>query len=274
MRCVWAQERLLLYLAGELSPRETALLLRHLEGCEACTVLAEELAETQARVESSLQTDMEAPATLEASIMKAVREEPARRKPWRVSLPHGGWGWSLQWAAAALCLLVAGFALGSSYARRGLPWGPGEARTLDLALLARIPPHSLGLPFVTPPLASRMLTAQARFPVLAVDLQPEGARLVEAGAAMVQGVPVADLRYEFGGERIVLLQMDAAKLAPPAFHDTVFRSESYLAGKRKGFSYVAWRSGRTNCVMVAPSKVPMHNLFRLACHACEKQDRL
>jgi len=39
------------------------------------------------------------------------------------------------------------------------------------------------------------------------------------------------------------------------------------------WAYVAWRSGKTNCVMVARS-VSMHLLFHLACRACEQQDRL
>jgi hypothetical protein len=42
--------------------------------------------------------------------------------------------------------------------------------------------------------------------------------------------------------------------------------------KTGDLTYVAWSFGRTNCVMVART-VPMHLLFRLACHVSEKLER-
>ena len=36
-------------------------------------------------------------------------------------------------------------------------------------------------------------------------------------------------------------------------------------------TYVAWRFGRTTNVMVA-RQVPMHRLFRLGCHTCEREE--
>src|ERR1051326_152064 len=82
MNCAWVQERLPLYLAGELEPAQRSRLTRHLEQCAACTAMAEQLAETQEQMESALSTPIEAPASLDARVMAAVRSMPAPRPAW------------------------------------------------------------------------------------------------------------------------------------------------------------------------------------------------
>ena len=71
MRCARVQDRLLLYLAGELEPREEEALRRHVESCSHCSAVAAELAETQELVASALRTTVTAPASLHARVMAA-----------------------------------------------------------------------------------------------------------------------------------------------------------------------------------------------------------
>jgi anti-sigma factor RsiW len=270
MRCGWVQERLMLYLAGELRTQETARLLRHLDGCAACAAQVEALAETQERVEVAVRTDIEAPDRLVARVMESVRTLPAPRRSWRVLFPRWEWRPRLALASGALCLLLIGFAAGR--------WHPrSSAATLDLASLAQVhaaEQQAAGFRTSDPQQLSRALASQVDFPVPVVDLKPEGAPLLGGTQSRVQGVPVALLHYNWQGERISLFVMDDRKLSPPALPQVAsISADSYLAGKRDGLTYVAWRSGRTNCILVART-VPMHLLFRLACHACEKQESL
>src|SRR5260370_14355843 len=87
MNCAWVKERLLLYLAGELEPGQTARLVRHLERCTPCHTMMESLAETAGRGEAALPTPIEPPATLDARVMEIVRGLPAPRRPWPGLLP-------------------------------------------------------------------------------------------------------------------------------------------------------------------------------------------
>src|SRR5262249_2598676 len=125
MRCAWVQERLLLYLDGELPPREAAGLVRHLERCAACTAQAESLAERQAPGDTSLATAIEAPAALDARVMEAVRGLPAPRRPWGAPLQRG-WLPRLAWVPAAVCLLMVGFYAGS--------WNAARTRPVDVEM--------------------------------------------------------------------------------------------------------------------------------------------
>ena len=70
----------------------------------------------------------------------------------------------------------------------------------------------------------------------------------------------------------MLLVEGSLALSPPALRQVVFRPDSYFVRKMNGLTYVTWSFGRTNCVLVARA-VPMHLLFRLACHASEKLER-
>jgi anti-sigma factor RsiW len=270
MKCTWVQEHLVLYLAGELAAPETAQILEHLEMCAECMAQAEALAETQARLEAAIHTTVEAPTTLEARVMEVVRALPAPQRPWFRVLPRWGWRPSLALASAALCLLGLGFVIGRWQA---LPSGGVHATTLNWASLD--PEGNAETQLQSDPRQlSQALTSLVDFSVPVVDLKPEGAALVGGNRSVVQGVTVARLHYAWQGQPVALFVMDDKKLAPPMLPQAAFGSaDSYLAGKAHGLTYVAWHTGRTNCVMVARS-VPMHLLFRLACHACEKQERL
>ncbi len=269
MRCAWVQDRLVLYLAGELGPQETARLLRHLETCAACTTLAESLADTQEDMEAAMRTDLEAPPTLDARVMEAVRALPTPRRSWRVLVPQWDGRLRLALAGAALCLIVGGF-----FAGRMLRPAGGRVPTLDLAALSLPASEGPGISVSDPAQLSQQLTPQVEFAVPAVDLKAEGAPLVGGSRSTLQGVPVARLRYNWQGQPVWLYVMDDKKLTPPALPQVASNgSDSYLAGKNHGLIYVAWHTGKTNCLMVART-VPMHLLFRFACHACEKQERL
>src|SRR5579862_4551912 len=99
MRCARVQERLALYLAGELTPRENARLIHHQARCAACAALAEDLAATQERVEAVLRAEVEAPATLDARVMAAIRALPPRQASWAGLLPQ--WRGHARFALAA-----------------------------------------------------------------------------------------------------------------------------------------------------------------------------
>jgi anti-sigma factor RsiW len=278
MRCGWVQDRLLLYLSGELGPRQAARLVRHLEQCTACAALAEELAETQEKMEAVLRTQVAAPAALDARVMEVVRGLPVPRRSWDALFPRWRWDQGLALIAAALCLVVAGFSAGSWHTTRTAAVSRATAPALDLGLLGEIhrrPQKTIGsaeLRISGPERLSRALTPLVRFPVAAVDLRSQGLRLMGGSKVTVRAVPVACLHYDWQGERVSLFQMDAGKLSPPALRPVEFNGEFYLVGESASLSYVAWRSGRTNCALVA--HVRPERLLRLACSACDALDRL
>jgi anti-sigma factor RsiW len=263
---------LLLYLAGELEPSQTARLMRHLERCSTCTAAAEQLSETAARVEAALPTTIEAPATLDARVMEAVRGLPAPRRPWTALFPRPRLLHRLALGSAVLALMIASFFMGRWDAGR---MASRPAPALDLALLGDAHRQLLSAPGTEiqtqdPQKLAQALAPLLRFPAAVVDLRPEGLRLVGGKPAEVHGVPVAALHYDWEGQRVSLFQMGT--LSPPALRQVIFRSDSYFVRKVGGLTYVAWSFGGTNCVMVAQN-VPMHQLFRFACHASEKLER-
>jgi anti-sigma factor RsiW len=270
MRCAWVQERLLLYLARELGAQEAEQIRAHLQKCAVCAGQAEEFTKLQESVDSVLQTQAEAPARLEARVMEAVRALPAPRSSWlvRLFLPERRPRLVLAAGALSLLLMVGLAVLRFQYYETALP--------LDMVLLSEA--HSVTgqrppqVPGSVPEELAQALSGRVQFPIAVADLHKEGAKLLGGSRTVVQGAPVAQLQYEYQGERISLFEMDAAKLAPPLPKSASFPSDSYFVAKREGVAYVAWRNGKTNCVMVARS-VPMHLLFHLACRACEQQDR-
>jgi anti-sigma factor RsiW len=288
MNCGRVQERLLLYLAGELDPRERTGVAQHLEQCARCTALAEKLADTQEWVQAALATSVEASPALDARVMEAVRRLPIPRPPRHLALPRMRVRQRLALVSAVVCVGIAAFMAGS-WVRTPLS-NKVAAPALDLALLGNVHRRSLLAPSGSGPQGARTHSASAEIPasrpeqlakalaprlpfaVAVVDLPAEGMRLVGGSTATLNGVPVAALHYDWKGERISLFQMEARALAPAALGQVVVKPDSYFVRKTGGLSYVAWSFGRTNCVMVARD-VPMHLLFRLACHASEKLER-
>jgi anti-sigma factor RsiW len=278
MNCAWVRERMLLYLAGELDPPQAARLIRHLESCAACAAMAERLAETAGQVEAALPTTIEPPERLDARVMEVVRGLPAPRRPWPVPFPRQRIMHRLALAGAALSLMVVSFSAGRWDVLRSQPPPAPMAAMLDLSLLGDAHRQSLHAawaseaPATQPQQLSRALAPLLPFPVAVVDLPGEGMRLVSGRREVVNGVPVAVLRYEWRGQRVSLFQVDARKLSPPGLRQVVVGSDSYFVRKVDGLTYVTWPLRQTHCVMVAQA-VPMHLLFRLACHTSEKLER-
>src|SRR5205814_8372910 len=96
MKCAWIQERLLLYLEGELRGWQAAQVQRHLERCDRCAEHAAMLAAAESQAEAALRVDHEAPAALDARVMEAVRRLPVPRRSCLPALPGlaapRGWG--------------------------------------------------------------------------------------------------------------------------------------------------------------------------------------
>lgn len=272
-KCAATEDLLPLYADGELAERQRDRVARHLDNCPRCAAALSRYVEISARVGAALRAHPETPSTLEARVMETIRKEaprPAARRPA-----------ALRFAVAlGVCAIFAlGFGAGAGFVAARGPAASVHVPVVSLAALERV--HRLaesgGLPLnataTTPDAIDRALRPAVLFPVEAVELPAEGLRLDGAGHTVVEGVPVAVVRYSFGGRSITLLEMDAARLAPDALAHAGERRDTYVAGKRPAGAYVLWRQGGRNCVMLT-SAVPMHDLFRLACHACEKQESL
>jgi anti-sigma factor RsiW len=279
MRCARVQDRLLVYLSGELSPPQAAGVAHHLEHCAACAALAETLAETAEQVDGSLATTIEPPASLDQQVMETIRRLPAPRRPWFAVLHHEGWPQRLAVAGAALCLLIAVFFAGSWNATRNRTVAVAPVPVLDLARLGEAhrellaAPASAEIKVSAPQELAHTLAPLVPFTVGVVDLRSEGLRLVGGSQSSVNGIRVAILHYEWEGERVSLFQMDGRELAPASLRQVVVGSDSYFVKKADGLTYVAWSLGRTNCVIVTHA-MPMHILFRFACHVSERLERV
>ncbi len=272
MKCRWAQDRILLYLAGELRAKESARLLRHLEGCARCNALADELAETQGAVYAALQADIDAPDSLLVRVMSAIRSQPSDRPSWYPFTTRRMRRRTVA-AGAAVCLVavfllagvrsgrIAGFRAGTSAA---------QPPVLDLAALGEIyrtePAHRSETPEEVSRLAAK-LSRYAGIPVAITDLRQEGAELVGCRGCAIQGVRVASIQYQWKGRRVAMFQMDAMKLSAPALRQVPHNGRCYLVGKTKDLTYVLWCSGRTNVALVA--RIPPNDLLQLAMHAGE-----
>lgn len=280
MKCAWVQDRLLLYLAGELEPQQSALLCRHLQHCDRCTAAAEELSEIQDLVDGAIATTVTAPMTLEARVMAAVCAEPVPRVSPRAPLSPGravlpalrSWRRQLAVVSAALSLLIGAYAAGHWHAvwnRTPLSAIPAPARpTLSLSLLGNdhlkylANPQPAQVPGPDPGQVSRGLTPLLKFPVAAVDLQSEGARLLGGRKCQAHGVPIAFLLYDWNGERVSLYQIDGRKIAVPPLREVTYRQRRFQVGEAHGLGYVAWRSGAMHFVMVSGARP--ERLLRLA----------
>lgn len=284
MKCEQAQERLPLYLAQELSDTEQARIQKHLEECPTCREMAEALTETHEHLETAFADPIEASPSLDVRIMAAVRALPPRQKPWQRWFPIPPAEWLAAQALAAACLLCLGFLwggsrtpnspdpLGRTLATSPIPFDRQDYDRL-LSDSQQVRPTS-----TTPETTSQALTQQVRFPVQAVDLQPEGAQLVGGTSATVQGAPVAVLHYDLQGKRVVLIQTAVTSATPtptatPGVSPPAASPERYFVERHAGLTRITWRTGNTRNILFARA-LPMHTLFQLACHACERQERI
>ena len=115
---------------------------------------------------------------------------------------------------------------------------------------------------------SESLSRLTQFSVQPVDLRPEDTKLAGGTCEVLNGVPVACLHYDWEGHRVSLFQVDERRASYRALRD-MGAGENYVARRDAGVSYVAWQSRGLQCVLVS-REMPMHRLFQLACHACER----
>jgi anti-sigma factor RsiW len=268
MKCTRVQDRLLLYLAAELSPRETAGIINHVARCADCTAVAEELARTQERLVAALQTKIDAPTSLDARVMAALRELPVNQPLFNGFRPHVRRPLVY---AASLCFVIfivlAGTIWGRSVSAASLSMATlGEAHnrlitTESADQFQRLDPNQL----------ARQLTAIMKFPVRASDLTSEGAQLIGGNRITVENTSIAELRYRWQGNQVSLFEMGSSRRTPAELRQLGHEADAYYAHKAGDMVYVAWHVGETECIMVARS-VHMHELFHLACRACEQQE--
>jgi anti-sigma factor RsiW len=273
MNCRRTRESLPLYLAEELSPQAREAIRRHLSACSACRDEAEQFAAAEELARAAFREEVAVPEDLDDRVMRAVRALPPSRQSWLAR--WFGPGASLAPIAAAglaLLLMAIGWQLGSRL-------GKAAAGSPVLELTALGTEHerlatSAGdeIPGASRERVAAELSARVRFPVSAIDLSPEATQLVGGAATRLRGTAIACLHYQWNGARVTLFQMETSRLTPPGLREFPHQVESYSAERHNGISYVAWRSGPIGCVLVS-REMPMHRLFQLACHACERQSQ-
>lgn len=274
MKCQQVQGRLLLFLEGELEPREATAVGEHLRECPRCGARAEELAETQEQVEAALRTDISAPPTLEPRVMATVRRLPMRRLQWPAFTPPWSWQRQLNTVGTALCLVLVGF-LGGRVPRRDfrtlrVPAPPPRdsvavqpaPQILELTSLRDDHLQSLTNPRAVtvmgndPRQVAQRLGKQGDCVVVPVKLAASGAQLLGGRWHHVAGVPVAFLCYAWEGQRVSLYQADERRLTLPALraleqHRATHSERCYVVEQSGSLTYMAWCSGMTNYILVA-----------------------
>ena len=266
MRCARVQERLVLYLAGELTPKENDCLSSHLARCAVCATLAEDLTATQERLAVGLNLNVEPPATLDAFVMAAIRALPVRQPSWRRFPPN--WGRIPRYALAAClcCMVILSMAIGSvvgGYYR--------QKPALELASLGRA--HSQRLAALSFPQLrgsdaqqlTRELTPLVAFQVRAANLQSEGALLVGGSRTIVDNVAVAALHYNWEGHCNFPVRDGWSQFGSFATAPDGTRTRRLLRpqGRKSGLRGVAFRQDRLrdggggcSYAPIVPSRLP------------------
>lgn len=258
MKCGWTEERLLLYLAGELEPPEAARVRRHQETCPRCTALLETLAETERMVEGGLRTQVRAPATLDQRVMAGVQSLPSRRFAWPRFAPWWGWQRRFALASAALFLLIGGVVIGQWRARQGNSAISYESPQIDFSLLKTLHAHNLPK---TPAWAQGQelqpdrilhgLSPLQKFSAVPVDLSPGGAHLIGGSLYPVQGEMITVLVYDWKGQRITLLQLKGPPLRLPDSRPRYHKGRQYMVGQMDGLAYVRWWAHDVELVLLS-----------------------
>lgn len=275
MKCWQVQGRLLLFLEGELEPREATEVGEHLRECPRCGARAEELAETQEQVEAALRTDISAPPTLEPRVMATVRRLPVRRLQWPAFTPPWSWQRRLVTAGAAVCLALAGFVAGRApFHNATIPPIPSQRSPRKTVAQAPAPqileltslrddhlqsltnPRAVTVMGNDPRQVAQRLGKQGDCVVVPVKLAASGAQLLGGRWHHVAGVPVAFLCYEWEGQRVSLYQADERRLTLPALraleqHRATHSERCYIVEQSGSLTYMAWCSGMTNYILVA-----------------------
>ena len=279
MKCEWVQERLLLYLAEELEPKESARVVTHMERCDACTSVLEELAESRDTLREAVRTTALPSESLGARIMQSVQASPRRLISWPVQLPVWRTREALAFAACALILVLSGYQWGRSTAGRAPLGGISEASTmppmLDLASLAQThrswDSRSVAGVVDTKVVAER-LSRQTGMTVTPLDIKESNFRLKEGDVLQMNHVPVATMHYDWKGTSVTLAQADGMRLAPlTSLREMRDHGRCFLVQHSGDLTFVLWCEGTETFVLVA--RVPPSQLFALACEVCGKMQR-
>lgn len=275
MKCAWIQERLLLFLAEELGPKDAARVVAHLERCDACAAMLEEFAESQDTLRDAVRTTALPSEALDARIMQRVQASPRRISPWPIQLPVWKPRDILVFAACALILVVSGYQWGHWTAHVPMG-GMSEASTmrpmLDLASLVQAHrswgSHSTADGADTRIMAER-LTRETGMLVAPPDMKESDFRLKDGMVIQMNKVPVATMHYDWKGTSVTLAQADGMRLAPPTtLREMKDHGRCFLVQRSGDLTLVLWCEGTDNYVLVA--RVPPSQLFALACEVCGK----
>ena len=277
MKCAWVQERLLLYLAEELDPAESARIAAHLEGCSDCGVMLEELAESRDTLREALRTTVQPPASLNARILKQVRSLPRHRFPWIARMCKWDPRTVCVVAGCALVLVMAGYQWGRSSALSapipGMPKAVAAHPKLELAALAdshrawdeRF--ESARIDDRDQARVAAHLTRQTGLHITPPDLKDRALRLKDSAVVRMNHIPVAMLHYDWDGVAVSLAQADGNRLAAPSsLREMRDHGHCFLIHQSKGLTYIFWCEGTDNFILMA--RVPPSQLLALACRMC------
>jgi anti-sigma factor RsiW len=258
LTCRWVQDRVLVYLAGELDPVDSGRVWQHLERCTRCAGALEALAEAQDLVEGSLPTSVRAPERLQDQVMNTVRRQQAARASAGAGLRR-----RLSLAGAALGLLGAGYVGGMQHqvlrtpeaghhtlataAAPVLPLAVFQADHRDHAGRVSASPEALD----DPRAVADQLSGRLETPVVPIDLEGVGARLVAGREIRLHDTPSTALNYIWGGESVSVYQVDSAAFSLPFLQEVPADGGCFLVGGEDRQSFVVWCSGPSHFVAVA-----------------------
>ena len=274
MNCTLVQERLLLYLAGELNQKEAASVVTHLARCAACSSLLEETAESRDMLREAVRTMVEPPASLDARILERVQSLPRRHFPWPVQ--NARWSGKRVFAlsACAVLLLLLGYQWGrsSQHSPANIQQAIASMPMLDLASLAQAHKTWQGQGSMQNVdrigLAAR-LSHETGLRVPPLEMNESALHLKAGEVLQMNHVPVATRHYDWKGTSVTLAQADGMRLASPSsLSEMRDHGRCFLVQRSGDLPLVLWCEGTDNFVLVA--RVPPPQLFALACQVCAK----
>lgn len=278
MRCNWVQDRLLLFLAAELGNSETARVVSHLERCEACSALLDEISESQGSLRDAVSTTATPPESLDARIMERVESLPLRRFPWPVQMQIWDRRSILAFSACGAVLLLIGFQWGRMIRPTISVRLPGDAAArpiLDMADLARA--HlSWNASVLTDPVdeikLANSLSHSAGLRIIPLEMTDKQLELKAGSVTQMNRVPVATMRYTWKGTPVTLVQADGMKLSPPTtLKEMRDHGRCFLIEQNGDLTTVLWCEGSDNFILMA--RLPPQKLFPLACLVSAKLKR-
>ncbi|MGI8924236.1 MAG: anti-sigma factor family protein [Fimbriimonadales bacterium] len=232
IECRNLEQRLTLYVLGELDRRAEIEVEAHLAGCRFCCDEETSLRRDVDRLRDIVSTDLRAPAGLMQQVESLVREKHSHRptgfRP--LALVAG--------LAIALVLLV------TFFFRTGIP--PSTMAVL-------VDDYSRNRAIMTgPPSMAQlaMLSKEVGFVVKAMTISPS-AKLVDCGPVTADGIKTAKLVYDDRGRRMIFYQLPMKEArVPEARQATVHGRAVYVVADR-GMVAIGWQCDQSFYVLVA-----------------------